>query len=99
MGAKKVAVTTKSAYRMRLDDLVCDEEGCNRLSEICIVYVTDDDKFFHQFWCDEHEAQIAPGSEVFEVQEDWPPVDTEDEVLVDDLVKKRMAGKKAGDLN
>ncbi len=99
MGAKKVAVTTKSAYRMRLDDLVCDEEGCERLSEICIVYGTDKDEFFHQFWCGEHEARMAPGSEVFEVEEDWPPVDAEDEAIVDDLVNRRMKSKKITEVN
>lgn len=75
MATKKVAITTNSAYRMRLDDLVCDEEGCERMSDVCIVYGTDKGEFFHQFWCNEHEGQLAPGSTVYEVEEDWPPTD------------------------
>ena len=78
--ARKAVGKTQSAYRMRLDDLECDHEGCGRLGDVCIVYSTDADVFFHQYWCDEHEKALPPGSPVFEAEGEWVPTDPEDEV-------------------
>jgi len=65
MARKKIG-KTKSAYKIRLDDLTCDRYGCEMLSEFCIVYSTDSGDFFHQFWCTEHEATLPQDSVVFE---------------------------------
>jgi len=85
---------TVSAYRIRLDDMSCDEDGCEDQAEIAIFYRSNEGESFHQFWCAVHEKTLSPGSKVFEVIEPWPPVDADDEVLVDDLVRRRMEHKK-----
>ena len=85
---------TVDAYKMRLDDMSCDEDGCESQAEFAIVYRSNEDEYFHQFWCTEHDKTLSPGSQIFEVTEPWPPTDADDEAIVDDLVRRRMESKK-----
>lgn len=67
---EKAIGKTEYAYRIRLDDMSCDHDGCDKYAETIIVYATETGKFFHFFGCNDHQKVLSKDSALFEEIED-----------------------------
>jgi hypothetical protein len=61
---------TTASYQLRLEDLVCDMQGCEGAPVVVNVYRCDDGNWFHSFGCIKHQKPLSLGSTVSDEEYD-----------------------------